>query len=1526
MMKQSVFKITGMNKDLGESSFSPEFAFENMNIRLMTNDGNTLLNAVNEKGNSEVIIRNNDGSVFNITGIPIGYAVIDNNIILFTTVVDTNIDGDKSSDYKDYIYKITKNNNTNSFNGSILYNGNLNFNVKYPIETLPMYENSELSKVYWTDGLNQPRVIIINNPNPKWDNTSFDFIRDLKNNEIVSIRSEYTASGMFSSGVIQYVMTYFTKNGQETNIFYTSPLLNITNNDRGGRPDEVINTAFNISITNADTRFDYIRLYSIHRTTLDTAPQCKVVTDIKIIDSAPLLFIDDGTVGSAIDNTILLYIGGEPVSVDTMTFKDNTLFVGGIHKKKYPISDTIIKELRENSIASSENIFYKPLPSPSSFYVYNNSNSDNSYNNKIFKYGETYRLGIQFLHKSGKWSEPIFLGDKEMDKHITYDNNNNEISSQSIVGNKFVYSISPNTVNSLISNGFIASRPVIVYPEYNDRTCICQGVLCPTVYNIVDRFNNMPFVQSSWFTRPNAPFDVNKTFLSGNTYPWNKSLSYTSSGNTYQTVAGDWSSFANKSLPSQFSRAGVMALDNNTIATAESGSTATSTKNIDTINMGAWAEFRHNTQLPTCLHRNCEIQSDDKSLDSIIFSNDKYPNDHDVITAINSYTQKYCIDTSIVTMHSPDIEFDDALRHIDGSNLKLRIVGIVPLTSFISDVDIQVSTPQITFYGNNNISKQALGLYKEHITASNLFGDEGTSHFGWRGLISAPLWFDFIKTEQNKDSKEDISTGNDGILECGYVIYPWHRNGSLNNTKYAENGTKSAMLDKKMMSNLRFSYRTLMLDKNEFWNASNTDNNHNGISDVQVFDSDHVELLRLKSPENSGLENINYYGNIDKVITYNKVGAAGYPINVTDIGLYNLFEQKPRKPSYHDSFIDRYGQIVHKASSLANAQSGKMSEYDSTDPIRMRYKSTPHAVIVLNYTSDKCQLVLPTIYDNDVSDNNNGGNNQGSGTVDPGNSDSVNIPWKVNDATKHFDNSFYYFDKGRNIKGVYQDCLNVDKYGDSSTIKGLQYGWLWLGELYNDNVQNRFGGTTEQAIANNKWLPCGSTVKLTSNKDCTINYTDGDTYYQRYDHLKTYPYSFEDQNQITDIISFMCETRVNIDGRYDRNRGNNSNLTISPQNFNLMNKVYSQKNNFFSYRGINKDKDNVLDFNNTIAWSKTKSNGEFIDTWPNITLASTLDLDADKGSITSLKRYNNDIIAFQDTGISTILYNDNMQITTTAGVPIEIANSGKVSGKRYISTSVGCSNKWSICDAPLGIYFIDDMSKDIYRINNNIDNLSDRCGMRSWIKQNSVSKFKWNPYNFYNFVTHYDKSTGDILFTNKYYCLAFSEPLDKFTSFYSYNNIPYIINMNDISIAFNITESNNCKMWMQHTGNYNTFFGKYKPFYTTIIANQDPLLCKIFDNVEFYTESWDSKGNVKGTTFDHIDVWNEYQNGSTDLTPNNTRPSNIKKKFRMWRAYIPRENGTIKRMVNPWLYIKLSKNLENTDKTILHNITVKYTV
>ena len=53
--------------------------------------------------------------------------------------------------------------------------------------------------------------------------------------------------------------------------------------------------------------------------------------------------------------------------------------------------------------------------------------------------------------------------------------------------------------------------------------------------------------------------------------------------------------------------------------------------------------------------------------------------------------------------------------------------------------------------------------------------------------------------------------------------------------------------------------------------------------------------------------------------------------------------------------------------------------------------------------------------------------------------------------------------------------------------------------------------------------------------------------------------------------------------------------------------------------------------------------------------------------------------------------------------------------------------------------------------------------------------------------------------------------------------------------------------------------------------------------------------------------------------------SNLKKKFRIWRANIPRDkaNGS-DRMRNPWLYIKLSMEEENVNKTVLHDMIVHY--
>lgn len=1524
MQKIIQFKTKGMQRDLSASAFNPEYSYENKNVRVMPTDESTLLSLINERGNKKSSIA---GVGDHIKGIPIGQALVNNELIIFAagdddyrladitpnifeapdifpcdvlitnltagedtanditpdlssvkdiTFIDCpyklNIDVDSMLD--DRIYKLWFNNGV--LTGKRLFRGNLGFNYKHPIETISFYENADIRKVYWTDGLNQPRVINIaaaSDVVSKWNTDSFNFVRTLSLNEEITIERNIVANGSFAPGVIQYAFTYFNKYGQESNIFYTSPLYYISYNNRGASPEDKVSNSFNIEVVNVDRRFDYIRIYSIHRTSINATPDVRRVVDLAPpINIAKVTYTDNGSSGDSVDPTELLYIGGEEVVFGTMTQKDNTLFLGDIETKRKTLDSTIRSYFKGKSITFST--YNKSISSPEAkgYYPYSNQLKMNSYQFKTFKYLEYYRFGIQAQHYTGKWSEPIWINDVRNTVHI----DTTFYSSNNIGLPVAEFTLDDSTIiNRLLDNGYVRIRPVVVYPTINDREAVCQGILCPTVYNISDRFGNSPFAQSSWFTRPNAPFDEYKAFH------YNQ--------NNEGAWGGDWIGLGQfLGNPSAYSRAGIMS-NNRTIVTSEEKQ-----YNIDIVNKGAWAEFRHNRPIPGNSNRNAEIQCiwnppsgpyvDDTATDS------------DVASWVSNNAENYYIDQSILTFHSPDIEFDNEVRSIDTSGLKLRIVGMVPLTAFASDIDIQTSTPVNNFYDSSELPA---GFYKEPIGAENDFSYAGLgvhlgdSHFGWRGLISGAFWFDEI-TAYKKD------TGNTQHLTTGFVVYPWHRNGSLNNTKYATDGYRSAMLDKKKMSNMRYSYKSVYLDSGNIWNAYESGSStRTGISGVAVFDSNEVSLVRLPAQENSGLTDINYYGNVDKLLTISRIGDKkdGYPIMTTGV--------QSAETNAHTLFSSGYTQIDSRFT----------DQITGTDPVRIKYKSTPHAVLALNYTTSGAQRILPNIKDGEYNDT-----------------------WFVNAQDSGAPSGQHmYWDKSGSAKSVSQDTIIAGApRGPISGVSSIQHGWLWLGELYNDNVQNRFGGQTEEAFENNTWLPCGDPISLVDTNNgvkssITIKWEEGDTYFQRYDHIKTYPFTLEDQNAVTDIVSFMCETRVNIDGRYDRNRGQTSNFSITPENFNLMNDVYSQPNNFFNYRTINPNKLNLDNFHNSITWTKTKTAGELVDTWTNITLASALDLDGDKGTVRALRRFNNNIFAFQDRGISQILYNENMQISSTDGVPIEIANSGKVNGKRYISDRIGCTNKWSMCETSNGIYFIDDITKGIFLFNGQLDNLSDRLGFHSWINRASDSIDIWNPVDFDGFVTYYDKVNGDVFFISKDECLAFSEPLGQFSSFYSYEKMPYFTNLEDRGIAFNVEGTGTLyRPWLHNEGDYNMFFGVYQPFYTTVIANPDMPVDKIFNNLEFRSDSWNKSDNLLNTTFDTLTVWNEYQQGTSTLNNILGRPSDLKKKFRIWRANIPRASaiGSTKkgrdRMRNPWLYIKLSMEEENVNKTVLHDMIVHY--
>jgi hypothetical protein len=1465
MLKQEQHIIKGMTRDLTVSKFNPEFAYECKNIRITARDNSTLLTVTNERGNSELSILTSNGNPLQVLGTLIGYNVLNNYVTLFTT-------GDK-----DRIYRLE--NKQTYFEGKLLYEGNLNFNVNNPIENISVYENDNIQKVYWIDGLNQSRVINIvadSTVSGSWNDSSFDFVQDLELKETVTVVRDDLASGSFSSGVIQYAFTYYNKYGQESNIFYTSPIQYISFASRGASPEEKVSNSFTITIANPDTRFDYIRVYSIHRASIDATPNVLNVVDLPINAAnvragETLTYTDNGTIGTSVDPTELLYVGGEEVVFGTMTQKDNTLFLGNADIKRKLVGPDIINSIKGGNISFNQR-YVGNYVRTAGYYPYKNSLYLGS-KIKSFKYLEWYRFGVQFQYKNGKWSEPIWINDAYngpasggMGYGISPSYNGALTTVQAS------YSLNSDIINKVVAQGFIRARGVVVYPTLIDREVVAQGILCPTVYNIGDRFGNSPFAQSSWFARPNLAFDIER-----NRSNWNG----------IGTLFGDYDK----------SKAAVIS-NKNVNLTIDPGTPSAKTILIDIVNKGAWAEFRHNKPVPNNWERNAEIQC--------IANTPAGPYTASKGSELNSYTASHAeyffVDQNILTLHSPDIEFDEGVQNLDSSGLKLRIVGVVPITANASEIDIQTSTPA------NDTSK--MGFYKETI------GSENNSYHGLKNLISGAFWFDKMTNMKNVDDDH-------GYTES-FFVYAWHRNGSLNNQGPVTEGSRTAMLDKKKISNLKFSSFSKYF--NEPWLAYKAnDATHTGITGVSIFNSNEQSLVRIPAPANSNLGDLNYYGNVDKVIAATRVDDAysltfdfsdgpkteefnrknGYPIVVTGVNTAESFaHQLFTGGTFPIQFVKR-----SDGATLTEVPNG-------TDAVRMKYKSTPHAVFALNYATDGRQIVMPTNRETDYTDY-----------------------WNVNDAnvTKGGVNHFFWNPTAKSISesetqindGVFQDVIS--EY--TSNLTDNNYSYLYLAELYNDNITNRFGGQTEEAFENNIWLPGGEPINLL-NADGTpvsyasLTYTEGDTFLERYDCLKTYSYTLEDQNSVTEIVSFMCETRVNIEGRYDRNRGQLNNLTMTPENFNKVNKVYSQKNNFFNYRGINHSKFNLNYFPNTVTWTKEKQLGSIIDTWTNITMASTLDLDGDKGEVISLNTYNNEIFCFQRKGFSNILFNSRVQIPASDGMPIEITNGMKVSGKRYVSNTIGCSNKWSIVESPSGLYFIDNETNSMYLFNGEVKSISDSLGMRQWVNENNTH-INWNPVTYENFRGFYDKNNNDVYFVNNNWCLCYSELIGQFTSFMSYEKVPAMFNVGSEFYAFN-----NNKLWQQFNGDYNMFFGQYKPYSITVVANADEPADKIFNTVEFRADAYDGDNLAPTKTYDTLDVYNEYQHGRVTLTDLNGRPSPLKRKFRIWRANIPRANTPINgipannrdRIRNTWAYVKLSTETPNTYRTVFHDMTIHYFV
>lgn len=1517
-MKQDFHVFQGMRQDNHPIRQESKYLWEAHNIRFTARDNNTLLSMTNERGPK------NAGVV--IIGSYVGHCVVGDYLVVFTASTSVN---DGVAETENLIYRLERNEKSwafdeSSWNSSIIYRGNLNMDTKHPAQTLGIYEGELVQKVYWVDGKNQPRSINIvadklrynkdiselteEEKSKLYPQGCFDFTQELELNEEVTVTRE-EGGGTFSPGTIQYAFSYYNRYGQESNIFYTTELYNTSFVTRGGSPEDVVGNTFHISIKNPETNFQYLRIYSIHRTSLDATPTVKIVTDIEITGSDEITYIDTGLTGTDIDPTKMLYIGGESIIAGTIAEKDNTLFLGNIELKRNSIPDSI-KNILRNSVANNKiligtrTIKLNSVNDSDTIYEYNNQLVAG--NTSSFKIGDTYRLGIQFQYKTGKWSEPLWLGNYDVPR-----NNKPHRNGDNIVVPKMTFNLDDDTKNTLSSLGYKRVRALVVLPSIYDRMILAQGILCPTVFCVKDRVSNTPFAQSSWFFRP----------MSSN-------------------------------------------INNST-----------------DIDKGATVAFAHLDPLKTGSDRGAEIQN----MISTNFTAANNSAKDDKATNNNAFF----IDQSIITMHSPDIEFDNSTKQaLEGGDFELDIVGLVDFKSNAGDITIQTSSAVPAPNDNGFFHKSFL-----------------TTNYENRGMVAGMFYKSHFIDDNDNGNTFYAYNANKQDWELNWLVYPWQRSGSLNNdaVRPEKSGTRTSVLKRKIISNIRFSPDTRWLDSP--WSSEKKTNNDlkNGITPVSIFDSNEISLIKIPTPKNSGIRALNYYGNVDTLVTtdtkYTFYVSPNAGVNIRGSGVVaNPFTRVPLqniRDNYGGDFVGDYAAQLKEAN----------------EPVRMKYKSTAHAVFAFNYLNNFSPVILPRL----------GKLNEYTGTNDipfwsnvkPTESSLENYKEAViqyiyynSDTPSEIEKSmlnmlkYYSYLYSYTQSGLYAICTcsvrgtstsYADLYVSTGIIVDGVTGWKKVNLLSEDNgkiyrskgsesywkvsyvgssyvlVQmsasdrysvkqdnigvynpraclymaelkrkskpnNMFGGDTEEALRSNSWIPAGPSVSL----DSPIEFRYGDTYYQRYDCLKTYAFTTEDENSVVEIASFMCESRTNLDGRYDRNRGQISNLNMSSTNFNLINPIYSQRDNFFNYRILDKEYYRNNKYPTQVVWSMEKSYLENIDTWANITLANSLDLSGSAGPITSIETFNDILIAFQEQSISQILFNSRVQIPASDGIPVEIANNYKVDGTRPISDVIGCQDKWAIAKSPVGLYFVDSSTDTLYLYNGQLQDMSTQLGGKSWMR-NYHAKEQWNPNSTSAIRLSYDPKNKDLYLSptsdkDNENTLCYSEQLGQFTSLMSYSRAIMFPVRNDFFSIINDSETST-SLWENFKGDYNFFFGEFKAPRFTYICNENAAYTKIFDTIEYRADVYDKDGTlVSNRSFDWIKAADEYQNTGRKNLSQSRRTINdtsLRKKFRVWRSQIPREGR--ERIRNPWASISLGFN-ESSDVDynkfhfILHDISTKYTI
>lgn len=537
--KKQQYTFSKLSQDIDPYKVGQEIFFDAKNIRIVTTGEESTGAITNQKGNEKVAelptIEENPTDKTFLTSFPItnmqiiGHCNLNDSYVIFAT-----------NEEIDAIYLMDK-----DFNITLNFLDTLDFSLSNPIQAIGIFENANVQKVYWVDGINEVRYLNIANDNLNLDKKLLSFVPQTSMS--VPSVTGFSSGGSYTSGMVQYAYNQYSLNGAQTKVSPLSSLQYIADGNKGNRLGDLVSKTFQVTVDNIDDTFEFIKIYSIKYDSLNSIPKISVIYDEELSGSSITTLDDGNSVVEEISASEFTFIGGDIIIPQHLVTKDNYLFFLNYTQPSFDIDydarayrfsaegsallkdsngDLLINSKTDNvpathdcinpsNTAEKDEAYYKeyvyqedginlggsgPNVSYSFGYdaVQSNFTSDSLIANtntnlatnltphklRTYKRGEVYRFGIQLFDKRGRSSFVKWIGDIKIPDHL----DKNPIQDDGVINYiNILFNVSnlPETIQGY--------RILRVQRTNYDKTILSQGAVTATMTDQEDPgFDNMP--------------------------------------------------------------------------------------------------------------------------------------------------------------------------------------------------------------------------------------------------------------------------------------------------------------------------------------------------------------------------------------------------------------------------------------------------------------------------------------------------------------------------------------------------------------------------------------------------------------------------------------------------------------------------------------------------------------------------------------------------------------------------------------------------------------------------------------------------------------------------------------------------------------------------------------------------------------------------------------------------------------------------------------------------------------------------